>query len=306
METRDNFTHITGIGPAIERRLHEAGITTFADLAVQSATQLANVLQGMAGMSASRIEEQKWIERAGELASNANVETEPPPTSGTEDDADTKSGEMIPDVESPGNGQHYATFKLDLLLESDNEVRRTRIVHVQDGEQRSWAGWQPEELLQFIAQETGIKPQAAEPPRVESPEPEVSTAEEQPMLTGALELRTFEILRSGAEARSGQHLLRHHETFTIHMELDIRELSLPEGKSLQYSGLLRAKQLRDGTRIVAGRAGGEITDRDRLVLRIPNVSLQPGAYRLEAEVTLSTAQAALLSANVPGRIVQVS
>ena len=58
---------LIGIGPAIERRLHEAGVTTFAQLAALSLDGLATLVDG-AGVSSGRIVKQDWIGRAGELA----------------------------------------------------------------------------------------------------------------------------------------------------------------------------------------------------------------------------------------------
>ena len=64
----DDFKLIKGIGPAIERRLHEVGVTTFAQLAALSPDALATLVEG-AGVSSGRIVTQDWIGRAGELAS---------------------------------------------------------------------------------------------------------------------------------------------------------------------------------------------------------------------------------------------
>ena len=64
----DDFKLINGIGPAIERRLNEAGVTTFAQLAALSPDGLATIVEG-AGVSSERIVRQDWIGRAGELAS---------------------------------------------------------------------------------------------------------------------------------------------------------------------------------------------------------------------------------------------
>ena len=63
----DDFKLIKGIGPAIERRLHEAGITTFVQLATLSPDDVATLVNG-AGVSSSRIVKENWIGRAEELA----------------------------------------------------------------------------------------------------------------------------------------------------------------------------------------------------------------------------------------------
>jgi len=64
----DDFKLIKGIGPAIERRLHEAGVTAFAQLAALPLDGLVALVDG-AGVSSERIVREDWIGRAGELAS---------------------------------------------------------------------------------------------------------------------------------------------------------------------------------------------------------------------------------------------
>jgi hypothetical protein len=48
------------------------------------------------------------------------------------------------------DGQQYATFVVELLLDKHRDVRRTRIVHVQTAAEERWAGWDKERLLHFI------------------------------------------------------------------------------------------------------------------------------------------------------------
>lgn len=60
----DDLQQIPGIGPAIARRLHAVGITTFAALAACSLSDLA----AWTGRSAGQINRMGWIERARELA----------------------------------------------------------------------------------------------------------------------------------------------------------------------------------------------------------------------------------------------
>lgn len=48
------------------------------------------------------------------------------------------------------NQQHYGTFVVEFLLDEHQEVRRTRVVHIQTGSEERWAGWDEERLLRFI------------------------------------------------------------------------------------------------------------------------------------------------------------
>ncbi len=67
----DDLQQIPGIGPAIARRLHAAGITTFAALAACSPSDLA----AWTGRSTEQITRMSWIERAHELAHPPSLTT---------------------------------------------------------------------------------------------------------------------------------------------------------------------------------------------------------------------------------------
>jgi predicted flap endonuclease-1-like 5' DNA nuclease len=78
-QTGDDFRKIAGIGLAIERRLHEAGILTYQDLAARSPEQIAASLADVAGVSSARIASQDWAGQAGRLAGPAPHQGSPPP-----------------------------------------------------------------------------------------------------------------------------------------------------------------------------------------------------------------------------------
>jgi large subunit ribosomal protein L21 len=60
----DALIDIKGIGPVFVERLHAAGITTFAQLAAQTAETLATTT----GASTERIRRERWIEQAREMS----------------------------------------------------------------------------------------------------------------------------------------------------------------------------------------------------------------------------------------------
>jgi len=137
-QKQDDFRQIKGIGPVTAGRLHEAEIHTYGQLTAVSPQALAALLPGI---TAERIQQEDWQGQAEALN----------PASGT----------------ASGDGQHYATFTVELLLDKDNTVRRTRIVHVQQEEnKKSWSGWQPKEIKRFIAQHAQLvnkQPATAKP-----------------------------------------------------------------------------------------------------------------------------------------------
>jgi len=72
---QDDLQQIPGIGPAIARRLHAAGISTFAALAACTPADLAR----HTGRSAEQIVRMGWIERARDLALSSSTESQPMP-----------------------------------------------------------------------------------------------------------------------------------------------------------------------------------------------------------------------------------
>jgi hypothetical protein len=47
--------------------------------------------------------------------------------------------------------QEYETFVVELLVDDERVVRRTRMVHVQTGTEERWAGWDEARLVRFVA-----------------------------------------------------------------------------------------------------------------------------------------------------------
>jgi hypothetical protein len=61
-------------------------------------------------------------------------------------------------AEDTSNGsQHYATFTVELLLGEESEVRRTRVKHIQEGEQETWAGWEDGRLVSFFVEHSALR-----------------------------------------------------------------------------------------------------------------------------------------------------
>jgi predicted flap endonuclease-1-like 5' DNA nuclease len=122
----DDFQQIQGVGAAIDRRLHDAGILTYQDLAALSPEQIAAGLAGVAGLSPARIASQDWPGQAGRLA-----------------------GPAAPPLPSEPD-QRYASFHIEFLLDVDDSVRRTKVHHHQSGTDEAWAGWDEDRLLALL------------------------------------------------------------------------------------------------------------------------------------------------------------
>ena len=75
--TRDDLERISGIGPAIARRLESAGISTYGELAESTPAALSGLLAGIGGTSAGRIAESDWIGQARRLTTQRATGTPP-------------------------------------------------------------------------------------------------------------------------------------------------------------------------------------------------------------------------------------
>ncbi len=117
----DDLRKISGIGPVVALRLGEVGITSYRQLAVLTVERIAELLADVAGISVGRIASQDWIGQARQLAGNLS--------------------------NNPEGHQRYATFHVELLIDQDGEVRRTKVRHYQTDTEESWPGWDQEKLL---------------------------------------------------------------------------------------------------------------------------------------------------------------
>ncbi len=61
----DDLKKLSGVGPAIEKKLHGLGVTTFAEIAAWTAEDIARVDEGL--NFKGRIEREGWVEQAKKL-----------------------------------------------------------------------------------------------------------------------------------------------------------------------------------------------------------------------------------------------
>ncbi|APX88540.1 50S ribosomal protein L21 [Brevirhabdus pacifica] len=61
----DDLKKLSGVGPALEKKLHEAGVTTFAQIAGWSAADIAEMDEKLSFKG--RIEREGWVDQAKEL-----------------------------------------------------------------------------------------------------------------------------------------------------------------------------------------------------------------------------------------------
>ncbi|MEP7188458.1 MAG: hypothetical protein ABI901_04605 [Roseiflexaceae bacterium] len=302
----DDLKLIVGIGPGVERRFHNANIFTFGQLAALSPRDIANMLTELAGLSAERIAKQDWIGQARDLAAR-------PATSNTEQTELERR-------------QRYATFTVELLLDEDNDVRRTRVVHIQAEDEESWAGWESARLIDFIVQRGDMRMVtfAQEFPSAQTVEPKpmaipmelpalvaakapTDTVGKPAGLSGASRLRQLELMPDGADSAHG--LLRHDQPFSARLLLDLTAVAAPAETALSYYAVIHTRKMGGGVRTIVGEAQGTLAMADLAVVMVPNLTLAPGTYRPEAVIVLTPADAAHsgigLTAMLEGGLLQV-
>ncbi len=291
----DDFKRIHGIGPAIERRLHSAGIRTFARLAALSPGKVAAIIPGL---SAERVAKQGWIRQARKLMPK-RVPAQPPK-----------------EMAAISGRQHYANFTVELLLDENDEARRTRVVHVQSGEVDTWAGWEAERLIDFLARHTTLRSQVTKPVALVAakakPTPEVATTPEpvqlvtvvaEPVpeivavagpatppttpagLAGVPHLRRLEIVRT--DMNTPQNILPYGQAFKVHLSLDLVNVVAPDNPPLDFTAVVYAKSVGRDSHQVVSESYGTVDFADSITLVTGDATLPRGLYRLEAAVTLT-------------------
>ena len=121
------FRTIDGIGEAIERRLHAAGVESWRQLA-----QITVALAAVRDVSSRR-----HIAKEAERRADATEDAESHPS------------------------EHTESFVVRVHLRDAEGVLRTHATDTPTGEEQRWQGWAPAELGDFIASHAGIAGSAA-------------------------------------------------------------------------------------------------------------------------------------------------
>jgi Helix-hairpin-helix domain len=259
----DDLTRIAGIGTKIAKRLNEAGIGTYAELASRSADNIMALLPDVSGVPLTRVD--GWRHEARKLAA-----AQPSPKS---------------PAAARGNDQHYESFLVRVLLNEDGSVRRTTMRHVRTGVERQWPGLGAEALPDFIQASAGTAtppaPTAdAEPPVDATPAADAAPAEVHGEPAGAQPAP----FASSAILSVERTTLRASEPFTMTMTIDLTE-SPTRADRLGYSAVIVAKPLGSGPKRTVAQSDGLVLTTEPTI-GIDAAGLPPGAYRLDGAVSL--------------------
>ncbi|MGH3825501.1 MAG: hypothetical protein ACRDRA_22085 [Pseudonocardiaceae bacterium] len=119
-----SFRELTGIKPAIEVRLHKAGVYTWE--------ALAEVLDALGDIQGST--QRELFDQISARVSEAGGDPAP----------------------RPPNGERSEAFIVRLSLADDGQPIRCTVTNVRTRTQQPWAGWSPKGVVQFIQGQAGI------------------------------------------------------------------------------------------------------------------------------------------------------
>ena len=160
---------------------------------------------------------------------------------------------------------HEATFTIKLLIDENNSVQSTHVLHTQSKREHTWTGWQKTQLIDFLSDSAEMNISSDEPtlPITEEPvhpkEPDhvpapvaegmpLTPPEAEPSLTGNLHLREMEIV--GVASDSLRKSLARDTPFDVRLTLDLRELQVLRNTPLNYIASIYGKSRRTGLVLV--------------------------------------------------------
>jgi hypothetical protein len=279
----DDFTLIKGIGPTIAARLRDIGIMTFAQLADLTPDEIAI---RVVGLSAKRIAREKWIKQARKHASKKVA-------------VEAHEGRVDREI-----GQHYATFTVELLLNKDNSVRRTRVTYVQNKTEEAWPGWEELRLVNFIVRCADLPIPSPEPSPLLEAVPPLPNTVPPPMVTSSLPatdrfpntsvtsnlsgvLEVYDLVATPLGSDVPQNAVRVGEVFNVRLVCDLTKVRRLPSFPLESVVTIWAKKLGTGDRQIVGETRSVFMPADKVTC-MAEVSIPcEGIYRLEGLVALT-------------------
>jgi hypothetical protein len=208
-----------------------------------------------------------------------------------------------------GNGQHYESFVVRVLLNDDGSIRDTRMEHIGTGEVKRWAGWEHDAMLGFIKKAAApatpsvllaapVGPLDAEPHPESVPEsaaePSATTQvppASQPSVTARAPTTPLPSALPEARVvrlRPDRTLVRAAQPFAVTLSLDLTK-AVPQSQQLIYNAVIVARQLGGRSGRTLANPRGLLTVAGTTTITIDAGGLPPGTYLLEAAVSLRAA-----------------
>jgi hypothetical protein len=267
----DDLEKIAGIGPALAQRLQKAGIRTYQDLAERTPDEVAEVLKDVGGVSIQRVTNQDWTGQARQLLGAPVGASDP--------------------------SQRYASFHLELLLDADDRVRRTKVHHHQSDTVDTWPGWDEERLLSLLRDRVPL-----------TDVPKLAPAGDVPV-TPSLFVRIEEL----APIRDGRspYVRGPDEPTSVRLSMRVDPTEEPRVTNLDFTAEISARALGGRQLWHVGTRDGSIRINEPASIELTGPSLPPGLYRLVVNVVLYEAGHApeaqpLYSRGAAGDLMQVT
>jgi predicted flap endonuclease-1-like 5' DNA nuclease len=245
----DDLRKISGIGPVVALRLGEVGITSYRQLAVLTVERIAELLADVAGISVGRIASQDWIGQARQLAGDLS--------------------------NNPEGHQRYATFHVELLIDQDCEVRRTKVRHYQTDTEESWPGWDQEKLLAVFRGQSALDTSSGAMPA--------------PLLAPAPSAAPPPIHFEGprpAEEGSGRNFRLDDQPTSVRIALRLDRSDAIGDSALDVVAQVAARVVGSGNLHDLGTIKGTIALDQPTLLELTGPPLSAGLYSLMAAVSL--------------------
>ena len=283
----DDLQKIAGIGIALAARLAGAGVATYRDLASHTPQRLAALTR----VPSAKIVSQDWIGQAERLASAELIE--------------------------PEGQQKYATFHIELLIDPDNTVRRTRTRHYQTDTEDSWPGWDDQRLIAVIHRKAELDPMP-EPPTAPLPDrPAASVSSGRPGQSDRRSPQTTPAAPPPIHAEGPSPAEEGTRgTFRVAGEPTPVRMTFCLGPGLEagdvdFTAEVAARSLAEGHRHLLATACGTAAIDQPVTLELAGPPLPQGIYRLEAMINIyghrhRPAETPLDHCRVPGDLIHVT
>jgi hypothetical protein len=328
----DDFTRISGIGTVLDRRLHQAGVNSYADLAALNPEGISSLLADTGAIRPGRIGGEDWTGQAARLAEEAAMAEGGAAEEAARDvSSATAQGApaSLPEASAArdATGLHYQSFVVRILLhESDGRIASTTVQHVGSGTERRWPGLDKPALLDFISVFLSPGPAEHGRPELLAPRPpgEQAVQAEEELVTRPAHADATEDVEAGNSAppRPGSsptsrevsltlarelRVPRSGEPFTVSISLDLTDVEPPAAPRVGFSAVVLARPLGGAAPQVVSQGKG-IIPADTPVITLHSSGLPAGTYRLEAVVELieSHGRTRDLVASMEGGILVVS
>jgi hypothetical protein len=207
-----------------------------------------------------------------------------------------------------GTGLDNEGFVIDLFLDRDRAVRLTQILHVKSNDGEAWDGWDERRLLKFFIDRAQLSIPAPEEEaavfgddlvdeRSSSSEPlNQQEKSDSSLISLPAEIRqpVEKRIEQGIEIISSHpspagRMIERGKPFQIRLFLGDATAVVTDESELNYTVSVSAYKRREGSKYFIAQDQGRMKSFDEAIrLNIPAQNLEPGAYRLDAQIAIET------------------